>query len=796
MFKKLMCSTALCFLFSDGAFAQAFTGPATISQPTTANDCVKIAATNGSNLVDSGASCGSGGGGSPGGSSGQIQYNNAGAFGGLSNGTAAQIGLAGLVGQPPFYAANYGAVCNGQTLADVTTTASSAVISSASHSFTNADVGKWVTIFAGTSTAHTGTLISGANTITGLGSQTGMAVNYHITAASGIPANTALLDVVPSTTATMTNTATASGSISLNFIQRINTTIISVSGGAATLNTNMTTNLTGSAIMTFGTDDTVAIQAADTAASAAGGGTVQLPLGVCITTASVILDNAVSITGEGPGKSIVKWINSADQSTPVIESRTQANSVACSQLVALNQQHDNTITNFEIDDSAGLQATLAVSGKGLGFSCSARSIVDHMYIHDSPQTCLATDSGFPTFATNNTLTNCGRLGTSTSVGGNGIGEGLAGLSGEGYTFSNNVIINPRHYGIFVEAESAATACAPVAIAANVIWQGGQSTTASAASLGTAGIGNSGGCGVVATGNSIFGDSDVTAQNWAGISQDSGTTNLAAGIRGTYVGNYITKTIAGIQITYSGNVPTITPARTVIADNTVVSVVAGCIQLVSASTGSALGGVDISGNHCASSGSSGLLFAGAATISNVAVAGNQFCDNGNVAGTTDYRKAGIAFGAPVAHITITGNQLCDDGAATQKYGIGVNTSIAVTDALVTSNIFSGNTTNAMNLLGTIAGSFANNRGLTAPTVTGTGTPTLTAGSDDWHWEATAGATATSIIVTYAYPNAHVASPFCAIVPQTQLAAFAYTISTVAVSITQTLTSGDLIEGLCQ
>jgi hypothetical protein len=48
------------------------------------NDCAKFDASGG--LVSAGAACGAGGSGTPGGSSGQIQYNNAGAFGGLALG--------------------------------------------------------------------------------------------------------------------------------------------------------------------------------------------------------------------------------------------------------------------------------------------------------------------------------------------------------------------------------------------------------------------------------------------------------------------------------------------------------------------------------------------------------------------------------------------------------------------------------------------------------------------------------------------------------------------------------------
>jgi hypothetical protein len=61
----------------------------------TSNDCAKFDA-NG-NLVDAGAACGSGSGGTPGGSNQQIQYNNSGAFGGAStfvwNNSTGNVGI-------------------------------------------------------------------------------------------------------------------------------------------------------------------------------------------------------------------------------------------------------------------------------------------------------------------------------------------------------------------------------------------------------------------------------------------------------------------------------------------------------------------------------------------------------------------------------------------------------------------------------------------------------------------------------------------------------------------------------
>lgn len=82
---------------------------------------------------------------------------------------------------------------------------------------------------------------------------------------------------------------------------------------------------------------------------------------------------------------------------------------------------------------------------------------------------------------------------------------------------------------------------------------------------------------------------------------------------------------------------------------------------------------------------------------------------------------------------------------------------------------------------------------APTPTGTGTPTMTAGSTDSAGAVTAGLTATSVVITFAAAKTN--APFCVVQPQTQLAAFSYTVSTTAITITQTITSSDIIDYIC-
>lgn len=81
----------------------------------------------------------------------------------------------------------------------------------------------------------------------------------------------------------------------------------------------------------------------------------------------------------------------------------------------------------------------------------------------------------------------------------------------------------------------------------------------------------------------------------------------------------------------------------------------------------------------------------------------------------------------------------------------------------------------------------------PVPTGTGTPTITAGSTDAAGEVISGTSATSLIITFSSTKTN--APFCTVTPQTQLLAFAYTISTTAITITQTATTGEKVDYFC-
>lgn len=84
----------------------------------------------------------------------------------------------------------------------------------------------------------------------------------------------------------------------------------------------------------------------------------------------------------------------------------------------------------------------------------------------------------------------------------------------------------------------------------------------------------------------------------------------------------------------------------------------------------------------------------------------------------------------------------------------------------------------------------------PVITGTGSPSLAAGSSNIAGIVTAGASATSVVITFGSGGFIGAVPSCVVTTQSgPLAAFAYVITKTTITITQTATSGNLINYRC-
>lgn len=700
------------------------------------------------------------GGGTPGGSSGQIQYNNSGSFGGLSNTTASQTALLSLIGTPPYYAMNYGATCDGKTLTDVSTTSSSAVISSAGYTFVAGDAGKQITIGAGSNVTTTGTDAVGSYDLTSVGTVTGIVPGDYIYG-TGVPQGSRVAAVNGSTVSMNKVATSANSGTSLVFAHVVNTTILSVAGGNATLNTTLGTTHATTTLTTFGTSDDTGLAAAVTAASNAGGGLIALPSNsMCIVTTSLVLPTKVSITGYGwgPSGSIIKWIQASDQTDGVIAGQNNAATGAtCTQALAGNQV-DNQLSNFEIDDDAALQSSFNVSGKGIRLQCTVRSVVHHMYVHGTPASGICTDYGYPTAITNSLIVDAGRMIplAGSGGGGNGIGEGMTSNKGEGYILNDNTVINPGHFGIFVESETATTAQGYVNMSGNVVEGGPASGTGTTES---AGIGNSGALGATITGNRVSNYYSNSTWPWGGIFVDNGTVSSnASGVQTVISGNDIDTVYHGIKINYNAATPSGSlVAKVVVSGNVINNVGHNGIYVLPKSTGTLMDSLVITGNLISLAGDAGIyMFNGAGgTVKNLVINDNIISNNGATT-ATDGLKSGITLGAPtITGVNIQGNVIEDTGPATQKYGITVLTGSTVTKALITENRFDGNTTNSYNPVGTISGFVWGNLGADKFTITGcSSTTTVGSGTEGSYASGTSGACATVLTLN---GNSNITAP---------------------------------------
>jgi hypothetical protein len=564
----------------------------------------------------------------------------------------------------------------------------------------------------------------------------------------------------------------------------LNATISSVSGGVATLSTNAGATVTV-ASATFGTNDQAAFTNVATAA-AINGGLVVIPAAMCIVNGSTTVGNKVSFTGYGPGVSIVKFISTSDQSNGVFKGYTGG--TACTQAISLAGWSDNHFTNFEVDQAAATQTGgYTVQSKGIDMPCATRLTFDHMYVHDSPATCLASDFSEPSIVTNNIVVNCGRS-SGTGIGGNGIGQGTLNLANEGYTIANNWIINPAHYGAYLEKQSGNSAGNPAIISGNVVLAG----TLAAASQGgpSAGIDSAGSDGTIITNNYVVGL--ATQTSWSCISIDTGTNNVASGYNTIIADNRVSSCENGIYVNYGSGIPTGgNPANVRISGNRVTNVVQFGIGIQGA-TASVTDGVDISDNTVSLSGSGGIVFLGAGGFSHVDIQGNRLFNNG-IVGTSVAGQSGIGFSGNVAGISIVNNIAYDNAAGHQKTGLGVTSGFALTGAVISHNDFTGNATSALNIVGTISGILDHNRGFPTFTVSGSSAATPTGTGDTGQF--IAGTTGTSTVTILPYGTAQITAPngwFCAANDNTTPAALVQSASTTSsCTVTGSTTTADVV-----
>lgn len=122
--KHFLLLTALALLPFSPAFAQGVVGPPAGVPPVTTGDCVKWI--NLSTIADSGGPCG--GTGAPGGTTTQVQFNNAGSFGGITNGAAGTCLVSNGVSTTPSFASCSGGATTFSAITGSTNTTAAMVV--------------------------------------------------------------------------------------------------------------------------------------------------------------------------------------------------------------------------------------------------------------------------------------------------------------------------------------------------------------------------------------------------------------------------------------------------------------------------------------------------------------------------------------------------------------------------------------------------------------------------------------------------------------------------------------------
>lgn len=617
----------------------------------------------------------------------------------------------------------YGATGNGLSLIDITTSATSATISSASYVFTSADNNKNISINMGTSSSQTATTVNLSNVITNLSGAQNLKTGMLITG-SGIPGGAKITRVLSTTTLQMSVAATAGANPTLTFIPIVNTTISSTSGGSAILATTANSSVSGGGSATFGTDDASSFQSTINAVSAAGGGTIKLPSNVTfIIGAPLTWLSKVSLIGEGLSSRIY-WLSLTDMAGGLIQGLSANYAAPYSFL---------TFENFSMDLIAATDASYTVAAKAFYMQFVKDSIFQNLYINGSPASSIGIDYLSDVIITANILNDCGRLNTGGQIGGACVGIGVSNTAN--YVERSNVINNIMNggngttYGVFYECfncnsggSSSATNIGYNRIIGNYVSMGFENGNG-----GYAGIADDGTKHIIITGNTVETEA-TTGSNARGIALILSADNGPPGLYDLIADNQINGMNNGIDADYS-NLNAATDVSLQILNNKVLNDQgSGIVVLTSGTSANTPKNIMISGNQVGSSGGTGYLFSGTAPIVDLSFTNNMGYNNAQTTGTAT-RKSGVSINVPITRARILGNVFFDNSMSTQLYGMIFNTG-AVT-GIIENNDFTGNATSAFNFpsTGSFTGIVDNNAGTPVPLISGCGTVTGISGNGD-------------------------------------------------------------------
>jgi hypothetical protein len=536
---------------------------------------------------------------------------------------------------------------------DITTTAGSNIVSSASYNFTSSDIGKSIGILS----TFPATFSSGGISI-GPGASSGA----------------------------------------------LNGTITSVSSGNAILSVTAATSISSTGYAQFGTPDDAALTALISTIAESGGGVINFE-GLTVISNTVVGASNVSFSGVDKFSTALIWISSSDM--PNTATSSPGGLIGYGTASSANPWENIAFSKIEMDLSLATNATYTVQAKAIQGQYFKRFTVTDCWIHDTPATGVGTDFPQENVIARNIIENCGRRNGGSNLGGAGLGIGVGGSNPESIIVAENTVININgSWGIFFESEFDAVAVNTKAlVTSNIVFV----SNPSGSSCG--GIGDCGCSDFNAIGNTVTYVGSVTSFGNSGIASRIGTiTPDTAGVKGLISGNVIT---GGFQFPISVNYQSALSSSTACEYQILNNKVDGATDIgifVFANATIPLQTIQISGNFVARSAQDGIAISSSGgTIQDVILTNNILKNNGQ--GGASNNTFGITLSGSVAYsrVTLTGNVTFDDQVTkTQTYGLGINATI--TGAVIQDNNFQNNKTGSINIVsGSITGWIANNPG---------------------------------------------------------------------------------------
>ena len=463
-------------------------------------------------------------------------------------------------------------------------------------------------------------------------------------------------------------------------------TILSVAAGVATLDSNVGSTST-TAIAYFGTDDTAALQSAIDAGNpvdAALGGTgtwtyqtsaiVECPVGMALTTAELKPRPCVSVQGQGPYATTIKWASGNTMAVSGYYGIFNGGEANGSSRTYYNVQ----FRDMKFDATAAFTTSYSYHSKCIEMIFAIRPVVMNCWFEGSPGTAYGCDYLCGALVYGNRFENCGRL---WAPGGGG-GSGLDFQTGVDLYVDYNALlgINSR-----IVANNHFIDCAVSAIRNTNNYLGYQESAdiitgnLIKSKLATGkGIEDNGNLGAIITNNVIIHDGTVQSTEgpigsegqhiWCGIITTGGQGGLIA--NNTIHGGWYD----GIRLNrFMRTSATITPLHYLVTGNVITGCTRNGIRAEIDATYT-MSNVGITNNTVALSGDAGISLTNTGSggdIKFLDLSSNRVYDNGATT-ATDAQKSGIYINTTLTGAKINDNYLYDSGTAKQKYGITIDT----------------------------------------------------------------------------------------------------------------------------